>query len=509
MIKKCFSIIFLLYSILGFSQDGSLDATFGAVPTTPGFQFKRIMSYGETNNGIGNTIAVSPSNSIIIGSTEEKRSSFSSPLEYCFGFHMGEAISNDNFSGVGIEECNSSTILTNGKSVLIGSVEGSSIFNVKDIQMQFNNANGTLDSSVSLIGRRTINIGYSESIFSIKEYNNKLYACGYLRETSSSNIYNILILRFDLSGNLDSTFGTNGYVKQYINGYPAASDIFIQQDSKILVVAPSESGLGVKVIRYLNNGSQDNSFGTNGVASFTNTSGTYGNKVIVQNDNKILISGTLQINSPLSLKYSIMRLNENGSIDTSFATNGIYNTVVGAGVGGSCSDMKLLSNGKIILAGNLTNNTGIGILRLSSNGVLDATFGINGITSTVVTNFGYTNIKANSIAIRPNNNILVVGGAKSNSTLKNEIFIAQYNNSSVLSTKDITNNNITFYPNPVNENIFIENNQNSDYEIYDINGKKILNGYDNQINVSSLEKGIYILKLIKDDKVSTKKFIKE
>lgn len=67
------------------------------------------------------------------------------------------------------------------------------------------------------------------------------------------------------------------------------------------------------------------------------------------------------------------------------------------------------------------------------------------------------------------------------------------------------------YPNPTNDKIYISDFGNFQYEIFDIMGKSILNGNtnENQINVKSLEKGLYILKIFKDGKVTGQKFIKE
>jgi hypothetical protein len=103
--------------------------------------------------------------------------------------------------------------------------------------------------------------------------------------------------------------------------------------------------------------------------------------------------------------------------------------------------MKLLSNGKIILAGNLKSGNGIGLLKLNSNGTLDNSFGTNGITTTV--NNSITNVTVGKIAIKSDGKILVVGGARANApNNKNQIFIAQYKNSNILGNQefDLKNN---------------------------------------------------------------------
>ena len=58
MKKYYLSTICLLYSVLSFSQDGTLDSSFGLINQFPGYYFKTISSYGEYNNGKGNAIAI-------------------------------------------------------------------------------------------------------------------------------------------------------------------------------------------------------------------------------------------------------------------------------------------------------------------------------------------------------------------------------------------------------------------------------------------------------------------
>jgi len=68
------------------------------------------------------------------------------------------------------------------------------------------------------------------------------------------------------------------------------------------------------------------------------------------------------------------------------------------------------------------------------------------------------------------------------------------------------------YPNPVNDFLNIQSlHPNLKFAIFDINGKQIFNGtlINNQISVSHLKSGTYIIKLIDDNNVSYKFFIKE
>jgi len=78
-----------------------------------------------------------------------------------------------------------------------------------------------------------------------------------------------------------------------------------------------------------------------------------------------------------------------------------------------------------------------------------------------------------------------------------------------------TNSNIlefvSIYPNPANEILNIKNAENSDIEIYDLLGRVILSksniSLNEQINVSRLTTGTYIIKITNNNQVKTEKFI--
>lgn len=85
---------------------------------------------------------------------------------------------------------------------------------------------------------------------------------------------------------------------------------------------------------------------------------------------------------------------------------------------------------------------------------------------------------------------------------------------SVLSTEDISTLNLNMYPNPVkNGLIYFSTTQNLDLIIYNVLGKQIrkekITPSNNSLNISNLNKGIYLVKLISSNGEITKKLIKQ
>lgn len=142
--------------------------------------------------------------------------------------------------------------------------------------------------------------------------------------------------------------------------------ISIQTDNKILVAGGFTNYQGVSansIIRLNTDGFIDNTF-IYGVGFDNNVYG-----LSIQQDGKILVVGSFN-NYNLTPANGIIRLNSDGSVDNTL--------VYGTGFNGIVFDIKIQSDGKILVVGNFSTYNGIpisfGIVRLLSNGTIDATF---------------------------------------------------------------------------------------------------------------------------------------
>ena len=101
---------------------------------------------------------------------------------------------------------------------------------------------------------------------------------------------------FSQDGSLDNTFGIDGIVTTSFGPYTQArlSDLALQADGKIVVIGYFDNDqfplndTEYRIIRYNINGSLDNSFGNNGIV---NTSYDI-RHVKIQTDGKILLQGS-------------------------------------------------------------------------------------------------------------------------------------------------------------------------------------------------------------------------
>ncbi|MCP4376602.1 MAG: hypothetical protein GY794_10575, partial [bacterium] len=153
--------------------------------------------------------------------------------------------------------------------------------------------------------------------------------------------------------------------------------ISLQSDGKILQVGYHSTTEDVYLFRYNSDGSLDTSFDSDGkVASDIGGGGRAFGAPVVQVDGKILVaaySGAGGDNDVIVLRY-----NTNGSLDTTFGINGKVTTDLGNG-DDIALELKLQSDGKILVVGTSfnSNNDDIVLLRYNTNGSLDTSFDSN------------------------------------------------------------------------------------------------------------------------------------
>lgn len=184
------------------------------------------------------------------------------------------------------------------------------------------------------------------------------------------------ILIFAQAGTLDPTFGTNGFVTTAVHpNYNMAESTIVQADGKILVAgsAGTPSSYQMAVARYNEDGTLDTSFGTDGTLRFpVGSVKSYVMDMAQQPDGKILLGGRTWDN--VSGDFVVVRLNEDGSFDDTFGTNGVFH--IETPEAEASEAMALLDDGKILMVGYRDDN--LAVAKITTDGSMDTTFGVNG-----------------------------------------------------------------------------------------------------------------------------------
>jgi uncharacterized delta-60 repeat protein len=232
------------------------------------------------------------------------------------------------------------------------------------------------------------------------------------QEGQYNSTYSTAIVRYNKDGSLDSTFNGNGKVTSSLD----VRSIAIQSDGKI--VAAGRKNTYFAVARYNTDGSLDKTFSDNGIQTtdlgsendnYANSD--FANSVIIQKDGKIV--GVGQASSDEHSEIALARYNPDGSLDNTFSDDGKQTTEI-SGYLNRVTSVALQSNGKIAVAGGATYDdyrSALYVALYNSDGSLYRVF--SGFNSTD----GMNRSRANSIAIQPDDKILIAGQYKGKSVL--------------------------------------------------------------------------------------------
>lgn len=138
-------------------------------------------------------------------------------------------------------------------------------------------------------------------------------------------------------GSIDNTFNIGNGFNDIVH------DIKLQSDGKIIAVGNFTSYNGNscnRIVRIHPNGSIDNSF------QIGNGFDSWGFSIAIQTDGKIIIAGNFSSYKDTLIGARIIRLNQNGTIDSSFNT--------GTGFGSAVFALKIQNDGKIIAGGAIS-----------------------------------------------------------------------------------------------------------------------------------------------------------
>jgi uncharacterized delta-60 repeat protein len=200
-----------------------------------------------------------------------------------------------------------------------------------------------------------------------------------------------IVGRYNADGSLDTSFGSGGYTVTAFGGNSErvwAVAVQPQADGTSKILAAGEtvqtqkhgktvtSTVEIALARYNANGTLDTTFGTNGKV-ITNPAGQgdYARSMAVDGSGRIVVAAESNLGVATLVRYT-----PNGALDTSFGTGGALVTNVSVFSGNV--RMALQSDGKIVLASDVNNASAVTIARFNVNGTADSTFGSSGVVTT-------------------------------------------------------------------------------------------------------------------------------
>ena len=340
-----------------------------------------------------------------------------------FGF--GDGIVTTDF-GSGDDAGYTVSVLADGKLLVAGQHYNGSDF---DFALTRYNTDGTLDTSFSSDGILTtiIGAGNDKGRSLTVQADGKILVAG-ISHNGSNNDF--ALARYNADGTLDTSFDGDGILT---TDFGADNDkgysVTVQTDGKVLVAGESFNGSNrdFAVVRYNADGTLDTSFADDGkLNTAIGSSDDFGHSIAVQADGKILVAGYSDTGS--SFEFTVVRYNADGMLDTSFSGDGVLTTDIGS-ISDISRSMTLQTDGKIVVAGESYNgsNWDFAMVRYNADGTLDTSFESDGKLTTAI---GSGDDQIFSVTMQDDGKILASGYSHNGSN--NDFVLARYNTDGTL-----------------------------------------------------------------------------
>lgn len=285
------------------------------------------------------------------------------------------------FTTINSENCEARKVIlqTDGKIIVAGSTLNGQIASYGNYDFVFvrYNTDGTIDETFGNNGKTVTDFGspHEEIMSVIVQPDGKILALG---GSNSSYIRSNLVARYNADGSLDTSFGDSGKTATYISeNYVKTIGMVLQTGGKILVIGNDYNN--IVLMRYNPDGAIDSSFGNNGksLIANSNTNPEFGYDVIAQPDGKIIVVGLKYLPFPNhnDSAFQLTRINADGLLDSSFGNNGKVITLIRSGYTRATS-AALQPDGKIIAAGFSSNGNDLdfAVVRYNQDGSPDRLF---------------------------------------------------------------------------------------------------------------------------------------
>ena len=365
--------LFALYVLVTLAAAGDLDPSFAGDGI-----FTDNIAGSHTQ---GHAIIVQPDGKIVVGGATDSLGN--SALRYAIARFNPDGSLDNSFSNNGVNWDVNIRGIAAGLALHDDGTIVQCGFGPSGFTLFRYSSSGVLDTGFGLASyaRLIIGGGAAEGCEGLAiQPDDKIIAAGWGGNSTDSDV---VVARFTITGTLDTSFDSDGYVTLDIVGEDdRANDVLIQSNDKIVIAGNSVNGgvLSALLARFDSDGALDTTFGVNGVVipSF-GASGPDVFESIVQLDNgQLLVTGSRDDGSQNDI--ILLRYSADGVIDTTFGTNGVVTTPIGSNYS-LAYGLAVQDSGKIVVAGSTDagSNNDIVVIRYLSNGTLDPDFGTGGV----------------------------------------------------------------------------------------------------------------------------------
>lgn len=378
------------------------------------------------------------------------------------------------------------------------------------------NPNGTPDSSFGINGRTSVRFedGAGGEFTRIDTGRKTYTASGYSTPFSNNGSYGFAAMRFQLSGALDSSFGTNG--KTVIAAPIRSAKGFVRKDNSLFFVAVDSQTNEILFCTLDQQGRLVTSFGTNGIL----------HTAIILKENTSIYAAIHPIapsflvvfaqlkDSPTDLPFTLIRFKENGTPETSFGTQG-YVAAPANLAPLHVSDLSLSNDLSPIIVGYVDSGRKISaVAKFLNKGKIDSSFGKAGLL-TLDAGSGVSDnslISFEAIGHDDKNVRKFIGVGTLTSSGNNNFFVCRYDTLQKSLVQPTIESPLSIYPNPASGIAHII----SDHSLLSVSvinavGSIIYTSTQgsniSELDLSSFTDGVYFCKIKTNDGIFIKKLV--
>jgi uncharacterized delta-60 repeat protein len=260
----------------------------------------------------------------------------------------------------------------------------------------------------------------------------KIVVAAQMPPTSKKGAEAFAVLRYNVDGTLDGTFGSGGVV---VFGFANGADAYartIAVDGSGRIVVAGESGSVLAVARLTPSGAFDSTFGAGGRATFAAIGSESTYATAIDGAGRPLFAGGLG-----AVAY-VARLTTSGALDTSFAGKG-WATFAPGNQTDYFTALAVDPAGKIVAGGRATTvvarkgpfYTDMLLARLLPNGGLDPSFGNGGVTTQDING---TFDVIHGLAIETDGHVIVCAEATATDYTSSDTAVSRFNSNGSLDT---------------------------------------------------------------------------
>jgi uncharacterized delta-60 repeat protein len=343
--------------VMRFNRDGSMDTTFGK----SGVVYINALNK-NTGYGIGtfsDAVALQPDGKIVVGGYANLARGLNYDSEYVVARLNANGDLDKTFAQGGMfvynpttytDGCTSLALLPDG-SILVGGtqyVEQNTVLKLT--------SSGTLDTNFGSGGVAVVPVPYRGQPTLDPVITTGVTELALVPTTGQIALATgAAVAVLTPSGQLDTSFNGTGYVAGH--GFNA---VVVQQESATLyeIVTSDASVVG----RYFLSGAVDTAFGGAGTGFFTAGGGLTLHNLALETDGSIIIAGSQSYTAGDGSQHTEMavgHLSANGTLDTSFGSNGTGFVLLMIGLDSSVTGLAINpSTGEIVVTGPTTASSG-------------------------------------------------------------------------------------------------------------------------------------------------------